>query len=192
RHMGVLLGLGGVVLAQAGLTQHLGEAVLQGRERTLVPSPKVATYDMKPEMSAPELTDATLERLRDQDDDFILLNYANPDMVGHTGILQAAIAACEAADHGLGQLLEALLAKGGAAIILADHGNAEVMVEADGSPHTAHTTNPVPCVLVTDDAELRAAHLRDGGVLGDVAPTLLELLGVDQPEEMTGVSLLKR
>ncbi|MEJ2359560.1 MAG: 2,3-bisphosphoglycerate-independent phosphoglycerate mutase [Deinococcales bacterium] len=129
---------------------------------------------------------------RDQDDDFILLNYANPDMVGHTGILQAAIAACEAADHGLGQLLEALLAKGGAAIILADHGNAEVMVEADGSPHTAHTTNPVPCVLVTDDAELRAAHLRDGGVLGDVAPTLLELLGVDQPEEMTGVSLLKR
>ena len=161
-----------------------------GEERTLVPSPKVATYDLKPEMSAPELTDATVRRLGEHDDDFILLNYANPDMVGHTGVLRAAVAACEAADRGLGQLLDALLAKGGAAIVLADHGNAEVMIEADGSPHTAHTTNPVPCVLVADDPALRTARLRDGGVLGDVAPTLLDLLGVDAPEEMTGTSLL--
>jgi len=162
-----------------------------GEERMLVPSPKVATYDLQPQMSAPELTDATVRRLKDADDDFLLLNYANPDMVGHTGVLRAAIAACEAADTGLGRLLEALLAKGGAAIIIADHGNAEVMVEADGSPHTAHTTNPVPCVLVTDDPELRRRTLRSGGVLGDVAPTLLELLGLEQPAEMTGRSLLQ-
>jgi 2,3-bisphosphoglycerate-independent phosphoglycerate mutase len=162
-----------------------------GEERMLVPSPKVATYDLQPQMSAPELTDATVARLEQADDDFLLLNYANPDMVGHTGVLRAAVAACEAADTGLGRLLEALLAKGGAAIILADHGNAEVMAEADGSPHTAHTTNPVPCVLVCDDPEIRGRTLRSGGVLGDVAPTLLELLGLDQPAEMTGRSLLQ-
>ena len=163
-----------------------------GEERLLVPSPKVATYDLQPQMSAPELTDATVRRLEEADDDFVLLNYANPDMVGHTGVLRAAIEACEAADAGLGRLLEALLAKGGAAIILADHGNAEVMVEADGSPHTAHTTNPVPCVLVTDDPAYRRRSLRSGGALGDVAPTLLELLGLAQPPEMTGKSLLQR
>jgi 2,3-bisphosphoglycerate-independent phosphoglycerate mutase len=163
-----------------------------GEERLLVPSPKVATYDLQPQMSAPELTDATVRRLREADDDFVLLNYANPDMVGHTGVLRAAIEACEAADTGLGRLLDALLAKGGAAIIIADHGNAEVMVEADGSPHTAHTTNPVPCVLVTDDPDYRASTLRSGGVLGDVAPTVLELLGLEQPPEMTGKSLLQR
>jgi 2,3-bisphosphoglycerate-independent phosphoglycerate mutase len=151
----------------------------------------VATYDLQPQMSAPELTDATVARLEQADDDFLLLNYANPDRVGHTGVLRAAVAACEAADTGLGRLLEALLAKGGAAIILADHGNAEVMAEADGSPHTAHTTNPVPCVLVCDDPEIRGRTLRSGGVLGDVAPTLLELLGLDQPAEMTGRSLLQ-
>lgn len=167
------------------------EELYPGEEHVLVPSPKVATYDLQPEMSAPELTDTTVQRLKEVDDDFLLLNYANPDMVGHTGVLRAAIAACEAADSGLGQLLEALLAKGGAAIILADHGNAEVMVEADGSPHTAHTTNPVPCVLVCNDPEVKGATLRSGGVLGDVAPTLLELLGLEQPTEMTGRSLLQ-
>ncbi len=167
------------------------EEPFDGEERLLVPSPKVATYDLKPEMSAPELTDATVRRLREADDDFVLLNYANPDMVGHTGVLEAAVRACETVDAGLGRLLEAILAKGGAAIILADHGNAETMMETDGSPHTAHTTNPVPCVLVCDDPELREVRLRSGGVLGDVAPTLLELLGLPQPEEMTGRSLIE-
>jgi 2,3-bisphosphoglycerate-independent phosphoglycerate mutase len=166
------------------------EEPFAAEERHLVPSPKVATYDLKPEMSAPQLTDDTVARLREADDDFVLLNYANPDMVGHTGVLAAAIAACEAADSGLGRLLDALLAKGGAAIIIADHGNAEVMIEADGSPHTAHTTNPVPCVLVCDDPALKGARLRTGGVLGDVAPTLLEILGIDPPSEMSGRSLI--
>ncbi len=163
-----------------------------GEERRLIASPKVATYDLKPEMSAPELTEATLERLEQHDDAFVLLNYANPDMVGHSGVLAAAVAACEAVDRGLGRLLEAILAKGGAAIVIADHGNAEKMLEDDGSPHTAHTTNPVPCVLATSDAELMACTLRDGGVLGDVAPTVLELLELPQPAAMTGKSLIVR
>ena len=193
------------VLAEAGLTQHhtaetekyahvtyffnaKREALHPGESRILVPSPKVATYDLQPEMSAPELTDRTLERIRDADDDFILLNYANPDMVGHTGELDAAIAACEAVDDGLGRLVDALLAEGGAAVIIADHGNAEVMIDTDGGPHTAHTTNPVPCIVL-GAGDLR---LRSGGVLGDVAPTVLELLGLPQPEEMTGASLIVR
>ena len=162
------------------------EAPYDGEARTLVPSPKIATYDLQPEMSAPELTERALERLESDDDDFILLNYANPDMVGHTGDLNAAIRACEAVDEGLGALLDAILAKGGAAIVLADHGNAEVMIADEGGPHTAHTTNPVPC-LVVGAGDLT---LRTGGVLGDVAPTVLELLGVAAPPEMTGTSLI--
>ena len=160
----------------------------EGETRELVPSPKVATYDLQPEMSAAELTAKTLARIQAHDDDFILINYANPDMVGHTGDLQAAIAACEAVDDGLAKLIDALQDKGGAAIILADHGNAEMMIDADGGPHTAHTTNPVPCIVI-GAGEVR---LRTGSVLGDVAPTVLELLGVDAPEEMTGMSLIVR
>jgi 2,3-bisphosphoglycerate-independent phosphoglycerate mutase len=163
------------------------EKVFPGEERWLVPSPKVATYDLQPEMSAAELTETTLARIREADDDFILVNYANPDMVGHTGILEAAVKACEASDQGMGELVEAVVAKGGAALVLADHGNAEVMVDEDGSPHTAHTTNPVPCVLIGRGD----ARLREGGVLGDVAPTILELLGLEKPVEMTGESLLE-
>jgi 2,3-bisphosphoglycerate-independent phosphoglycerate mutase len=164
------------------------EEPFANEERKLVPSPKVATYDLQPRMSAPELTEATLERLKTHDDDFILLNYANPDMVGHTGVLEAAVKACEAADEGLGKLVEAILEKGGAAIILADHGNAEVMIEG-GKPHTAHTTNPVPCIIVSGNESDKPIKLRSGGALGDVAPTVLELMGLPQPQEMTGKSL---
>jgi len=193
------------VVAGAGLAQHhtaetekyphvtyffnaLNEAPYRGESRHLVPSPKVATYDLQPAMSAPQLAADCARRLRDHDDAFVLINFANPDMVGHTGVLAAAIRACEAADAGLGVVLEALAERGGAALVVADHGNAEQMLAADGGPHTAHTTNPVPCVLVGGPAD---AELRDGGVLGDVAPTLLELLGLPQPEAMTGRSLLR-
>jgi 2,3-bisphosphoglycerate-independent phosphoglycerate mutase len=162
------------------------EEPFAGETRELIPSPKVPTYDLKPEMSAPELTERTLARIRDADDDFILVNYANPDMVGHTGVFEAAVAACEASDRGMGRLVEAVLAKGGAALVLADHGNAETMLDEAGRPHTAHTTNPVPLILVGAGQ----VRLRGGGVLGDVAPTILELLGLPVPEEMTGRSLL--
>jgi 2,3-bisphosphoglycerate-independent phosphoglycerate mutase len=148
----------------------------------------VATYDLQPEMSAPQLTEDTLRRLREGADDFVLINYANPDMVGHTGDLAAAIRACETVDEGLGRLMEAVGERGGATLVLADHGNAEQMLDANGGPHTAHTTNPVPFVVV-GAGELR---LREGGVLGDVAPTVLELLGVPQPPEMTGRSLIEQ
>ena len=137
-------------------------------------------------MSAPELTELTLKRLREHDDDFILINYANPDMVGHTGVLEAAVRACETVDVALGRLAEAVQAKGGALIVLADHGNAEVMIDADGGPHTAHTTNPVPCLVIgAGDVTLRS-----GGVLGDVAPTVLGLLDIEVPPEMTRASLI--
>ncbi len=168
------------------------EEPFPGEERLLTPSPKVPTYDLQPEMSAAELTAATAARLAAVDDDFVLINYANPDMVGHTGVLRAAVAACEAVDEGLGTLLDAVRAKGGAAIVIADHGNAEQMLTPAGEPHTAHTTNPVPCILVSDDASLVGARLRPGGALCDVAPTVLDLLSVPQPAAMTGVSLLIR
>jgi 2,3-bisphosphoglycerate-independent phosphoglycerate mutase len=157
-----------------------------GEEHVLIPSPKVATYDLQPQMSAPELTATTLARIRDANDDFILVNFANPDMVGHTGVIEAAVQACEASDSGMGALVDAVLAKGGAALVLADHGNAEVMLDDQGLPHTAHTSNPVPCILI--GAGRRT--LRPEGVLGDVAPTVLELLGVPVPPQMTGRSLL--
>lgn len=166
----------------------LVEAPFPGEERLLIPSPQVATYDLQPEMSAPELTSSVLTRLQTGLDDFILVNFANPDMVGHTGSLRAAVQAVEASDRGLGQLVDAVVAQGGCALVIADHGNAEQMLEADGvSPHTAHTTNPVPCILVGAPAGI---GLREGGRLADVAPTVLELLGVAQPAEMSGRSLL--
>ena len=164
------------------------EEPFEGEERRIIPSPQeVATYDEKPQMSAQELTQATLERIQNADDDFILINFANPDMVGHTGVLEAAIKACEASDKGMGTLVEAVLAKGGTSIILADHGNAEKMLDEEGNPHTAHTTNPVPYILVGEDKRLK---LREGA-LGNVAPTVLELLGVEKPEAMTSESLLE-
>ena len=168
------------------------EEPFPGEDRLLTPSPKVPTYDLQPEMSAAELTAATAARLATGADDFLLINYANPDMVGHTGVMSAAVAACEAVDKGLGVLLDVVRARGGAAIVIADHGNAEQMLTPAGEPHTAHTTNPVPCILVSDDASLSGVSLRSGGALCDVAPTVLELLGVQQPVAMTGRSLLVR
>ncbi|PVA06258.1 2,3-bisphosphoglycerate-independent phosphoglycerate mutase [Thalassorhabdomicrobium marinisediminis] len=157
-----------------------------GEDRYMAPSPKVATYDLQPEMSAAEVTEAFVGAIRDGYD-LIVCNYANPDMVGHTGDLQAAIKACEAVDAGLGAVLEALEAAGGAMIVTADHGNCETMIDPDtGGPHTAHTTNPVPVALVGGPS---GATLRDGR-LADLAPTLLTLMRLELPPEMTGTSLL--
>jgi 2,3-bisphosphoglycerate-independent phosphoglycerate mutase len=157
-----------------------------GEDRILVPSPKVATYDLKPEMSAPELTQEAVTAIRSGKYDFIVLNYANPDMVGHTGNLGAAIKAVEMVDDGLGRLAQAIRDVGGALLVTADHGNCELMRDpATGEPHTAHTTNPVPVLLVNGGGAKLAC-----GRLADVAPTLLDLLGLPRPAEMTGVTLL--
>lgn len=158
-----------------------------GEDRIMVPSPKVATYDLQPEMSAPELTARAVEAIRSGKYDLLVLNFANPDMVGHTGVLEAAIKAVETVDTGLGQIAEAVRAVGGSLLVTADHGNCELMRDPEtGQPHTAHTTNPVPVFLVSD----RRVALEDGR-LADVAPTLLELMGLDQPAEMSGRSLLR-
>jgi 2,3-bisphosphoglycerate-independent phosphoglycerate mutase len=160
-----------------------------GEDRTMAPSPKVRTYDLAPEMSAAEVTGHLTAAIRGRTD-LIVVNYANPDMVGHTGSIPAAIAACEAVDRGLGAALTALGETGGAMLVTADHGNCEVMIDpATGGPHTAHTTNLVPLILVEEGPASRGARLRDGR-LADIAPTLLALMGLDQPPEMTGVSLL--
>ena len=149
-------------------------------------SPNVATYDLQPEMSAPEVTEKFVEAIA-AGYDLIVTNYANPDMVGHTGDLAAAMAACEAVDQGLGKVMAALEEVGGAMIVTADHGNCEMMVDPEtGGPHTAHTTNPVPVALVGAPA---TASLRNGR-LADLAPTLLQLMGMEQPSEMTGESLI--
>ena len=157
-----------------------------GEDRVIVPSPKVATYDLKPEMSALEVTAEVVKRMKDYD--LIILNFANPDMVGHTGVVEAGIKAVETIDQCVHQVLEALLAAGGKAIVIADHGNCELMRNPDGSPNTAHTTNLVHCIFVAADA---AEYRLKDGILADVAPTLLELLGLPAPKEMTGHSLLE-
>ncbi|MEZ5825545.1 MAG: 2,3-bisphosphoglycerate-independent phosphoglycerate mutase [Geminicoccaceae bacterium] len=165
------------------------ETPKKGEQRLLVASPKVATYDLQPEMSAPELTRRILEALEDPSPDFVLVNFANPDMVGHTGVLQAAVRAVETVDECLGRLLERILELGGTAFVTADHGNCEQMIDPQtGGPHTAHTTNPVPCFLAGASP---GTGLRQG-ILADVAPTILELMGIEQPAEMTGNSLLTR
>ena len=192
------------VISNAGMTQYhsaetekyphvtyffngRNETLYPGEERKIVPSPKVATYDLKPEMSAYELTEATLERIQNADDDFILVNYANPDMVGHTGSLEAAIKAVETVDECVGKLVQAVNDKGGVAIVTADHGNCDRMIEhATGQPHTYHTINPVGLFVIGSGYY----RLRPRGKLADVAPTVLDLLGLDKPQEMTGVSLI--
>ncbi|MCM1529510.1 MAG: 2,3-bisphosphoglycerate-independent phosphoglycerate mutase [Alistipes sp.] len=163
------------------------EKQFEGEDRILIKSPDVPTFDLKPEMSAYEVCDAVCEAIEADKYDVIILNYANCDMVGHTGIFDAAVKAVEAVDECVGRMVEAILAKGGAALITADHGNADKMYEPDGSPFTAHTTNPVPLIAVGIDGELA-----DGGVLADLAPTMLDIMGVPQPEEMTGKSLIKK
>ena len=164
------------------------EEPFAGEDRVLIPSPKeVATYDQKPAMSAPQVTDEAVARIASGAYDLIVLNFANPDMVGHTGILPAAIEAMETVDTCLGRVVDAVLAGGGRLLITADHGNCEQMADAQGKPHTAHTTNPVPLILV--DPDLRGAKLRPG-ILADIAPTLLQLLNLEKPLEMTGSSLL--
>ncbi len=166
------------------------EKQYEGEERILVPSPKVETYDQKPEMSAYEVTDKVLEVIKNEKCDSIILNYANTDMVGHTGSLEAAIKAVEAVDECVGKVIEAVEEKHGNILITADHGNAEQMVDySTGEPHTAHTTNPVPLILVTDDKKLK---LKLGGKLADLAPTMLDLMKLEKPEEMTGNSLLDK
>jgi len=163
------------------------EVAFPGEDRVIIPSPKVATYDLKPEMSAPEVTAEVLARMKDYD--LIILNFANPDMVGHTGVVEAGIKAVETIDRCVRQVLEGLLALGGRALVTADHGNCELMRNADGSPNTAHTTNLVHFIYVAANAG--DYRLKDG-ILADVAPTLLELLDLGKPELMTGESLLER
>ena len=194
----------GEVLAKAGKTQlriaetqkyaHVTfffnggeEKQFEGEERILIKSPDVETFDLKPEMSAYEVTEAVLREIAADKFDAIILNYANCDMVGHTGVFDAAVAAVEAVDDCIGQVTEAILAKGGKVIITADHGNADKMMEEDGSPFTAHTTNPVPAIVLGSDAK----KIRSGGVLADLAPTMLQLMGIPQPKEMSGKTLIE-
>jgi 2,3-bisphosphoglycerate-independent phosphoglycerate mutase len=158
---------------------------LEGETRVLINSPKVATYDLQPEMSAYELADAAVREIETGNHDAIILNFANADMVGHSGMLEPTIKAVEATDECLGKVVDAVVAKGGVCIIIADHGNADMVIDDDGRPFTAHTTNPVPCIVTTTGRKLR-----EGGILADVAPTILSLMELPKPEQMTGKSLL--
>ncbi len=162
------------------------EEPFPGEERILINSPKVATYDLKPEMSAYEVRDALVSQIVSDKFDAIILNFANPDMVGHSGMLEPTIQAIEAVDDCLGRVVDAILAKGGSAIITADHGNSDEVTTMEGNPMTAHTTNPVP-VIVTK----KGATLRSEGILADLAPTMLHLLGIEAPPEMTGKTLME-
>lgn len=163
------------------------ETAFEGEDRILIPSPKVATYDLQPEMSAPEVTDVLCEQLTTGKYHLTILNYANPDMVGHTGVMEAAIKAVETIDTQLKRVVETAVEHGYKILIIADHGNADCMIKEDGSPHTAHTTAPVPAIIVN---EPEVKQMRNG-ILADVAPTLLKMMNIDQPQEMTGKPLYK-
>jgi 2,3-bisphosphoglycerate-independent phosphoglycerate mutase len=163
------------------------EKVFAQENRILCPSPKVATYDLKPEMSAFEIKNAIVPELIAQSADFVCLNFANADMVGHTGVFEAAVKACEAVDQCLKEVVETAQANGYVSLIIADHGNSDIMINPDGSPNTAHTTNLVPCILVSKHSDLT---LNDGK-LANIAPTILEIMGIKQPAEMNEKSLVK-
>ena len=156
-----------------------------GESRILCSSPKVATYDLQPEMSAYQIRDKIIPEINSQSADFICLNFANTDMVGHTGIMEAAIKACETIDSCTKSVVEAALKNGYTTILLADHGNCEMMINPDGSPNTAHTTNPVPVILIDENNSSI-----NNGVLGDIAPTILDLMGIEKPKTMTQHSIL--
>ncbi len=160
------------------------EKPFEGEDRCLIPSPKVATYDLKPEMSAYEVTEEVIRRIENRKYDVIVLNYANPDMVGHTGVWKATLKALEVVDECIGNVVDAIIKQNGIAMVTSDHGNAEEMLE-NGLPKTAHTTNPVPFILIGKEVQLKR------GNLGDIAPTILELLDIEKPDEMTGKSLIK-
>ena len=163
----------------------------EGEDRLLIPSPKVATYDLQPEMSAPELIEKVLAKIDEDKYDFIVVNFANPDMVGHTGVMEAAIKAVETVDDCVGKLVDKLNSVGGSAIITADHGNAEVMIDPETKKViTAHSTNPVPFILTGE--EYKNAKLLSGGRLSDIAPTILDMMHLEKPEEMTGHSLISK
>ena len=163
----------------------------QGEERLLIPSPKVATYDLQPEMSAGELLEKVVAKIDEDKFDFIVVNFANPDMVGHTGNVEAAIKAVETVDSCVGKLVDKIIEKGGSAIITADHGNAELMEDVEsGKTITAHSTNPVPFIVAGE--EFKTSTLLEGGRLSDIAPTVLDMMHLEQPEEMTGHSLIKK
>jgi 2,3-bisphosphoglycerate-independent phosphoglycerate mutase len=168
------------------------ETKFDGEDRILIDSPKIETFDLKPEMSAYEVTESVLKEIAADKYDVIILNFANCDMVGHTGVFDAARAAVEAVDDCVGQVTEAILAKGGVALITADHGNADKMAEPDGTPFTAHTTNPVPLIVAGYDCKLKPVvpEKGEGGVLADLIPTMLHILELPQPKEMTGKSLI--
>ena len=162
----------------------------EGEDRFLIPSPKVATYDLKPEMSAYEVTDKAVELIESRKYGVMIMNYANCDMVGHSGILEAAQKAVGAVDECVSRVVSAILDVGGSVILTADHGNADEMIDPDtGGAFTAHTTNPVPCILVSK--KYKDAHLREGGILADIAPTMLQILGLEKPAEMTGSTLIE-
>ena len=164
------------------------EKQYKGEDRILIPSPKVETYDMQPEMSAYEVTEKVVEAIESKKYDCIILNYANPDMVGHTGSVEAAVKAIETIDECVGKVVNAINNVQGKVLITADHGNAEQMIDyTTGEPHTAHTTNPVPLILVSDNTNEK---LKEDGKLADLAPTILDLMNIDKPVEMTGESLL--
>jgi 2,3-bisphosphoglycerate-independent phosphoglycerate mutase len=161
------------------------EEPFEGETRILRNSPKVATYDLQPEMSAFELKDALIPELKKQDVDFVCLNFANGDMVGHTGVMEAAIKACEAVDTCVKEVISTALENNYTTLVIADHGNCETMINPDGSPNTAHTTNPVPFIVV--DKDIKTVK---NGVLGDIAPTILKLMGIEKPKVMTGKELV--
>ncbi len=166
------------------------ERVFDGEDRILIPSPNVATYDLKPEMSAYEVTEKAIECVNSKEYDFMVLNFANPDMVGHTGFLDAAIKAVEAVDDCVGRLVDAILKNGGSCLITADHGNCEQMLDENGEPFTPHTTNPVPLIYVSDNPV--GTKLREDGRLCDLAPTLLAMMELPVPEEMSGKCLIEK